>query len=58
MKGRSGIGSHKHGVSGHTGKSPKFRHGLKREAEKNERKKKKSINMYSSVTEALKGEGK
>jgi hypothetical protein len=35
QKGKSGIGSHKHGVSGRAGKSPKLRHALKREAEPN-----------------------
>ena len=32
--GRSGMGSHKHGVSGRSGKSPKMRQHMKREAEK------------------------
>jgi len=35
QKGKSGVGSHKHGVSGRAGKSPKLRHTLKREAERN-----------------------
>lgn len=33
VKGRGGIGSHKHGVSGTPGKSPALRHLLKIEAE-------------------------
>ncbi len=32
-KGQLGIGSHKHGTSGHPGKSPKMRYAMKREAE-------------------------
>lgn len=38
MKGNKGMGMHKHGTSGRTGKSPKFRQAMKREAEQNERK--------------------
>jgi len=38
MKGTKGFGMHKHGTSGRTGKSPKLRHAMKREAEQNERK--------------------
>ena len=41
--GRTGMGSHKHGISGHSGKSPKLRSYLKREAEKNYRVNRKRI---------------
>jgi hypothetical protein len=37
------MGSHKHGISGHSGKSPKLRSYLKREAEKNYRVNRKRI---------------
>ncbi len=37
-QGVKGIGMKKHGVSGKSGKSPKLRQYLKREAEKDERK--------------------
>lgn len=55
QQGRGGMGSHKHGTSGVPGKSPKLRHALKREAEKQERKKRKTIDWYATVAEALKG---
>jgi hypothetical protein len=53
VHGRGGMGSHKHGVSGRSGKSPSFRHQMKREAEKDERKdnKKKIRDPKSSVDE-------
>ena len=38
MKGHSGIGMRKHGRSGHSGKSPKLRLALRRDAEKDERR--------------------
>lgn len=41
--GRAGMGSHKHYVSGHATKSPRFRFLQKIEAEKNERKDTKRI---------------
>ncbi len=57
LKGNSGMGMHKHGVCGCHGKSnrksPRFLHWAKREAEKNERKRKPS-QMYDSVTDAFK----
>lgn len=53
QKNRGGMGSHKHGVSGHAGKSPKLRLAIKREAEKDERKPKKT-KTYPTVAEALK----
>jgi hypothetical protein len=34
---RSGMGSHKHGTSGRAPKSPKLKHAMKREAEKDVR---------------------
>jgi hypothetical protein len=49
------MGMHKHGICGcrkGPGKSPKLRHHLKREAEKNVRRRRKSI-MYSNVKEAF-----
>lgn len=55
QSGRSGMGSHKHGISGHATKSPKFRHQQKREAEANERKPRKT-KMYNSVKEAFEKE--
>ncbi len=52
VQGRNGMGSHKHGVSGRSGKSPAMRHHLKREAEKNERKDRtRIIDPKSSVQE-------
>jgi len=33
-QGRKGMGSHKHGISGHATKSPQLRHWMKTEAEK------------------------
>ena len=55
--GGSGMGSAKRGKTGWkngAGKSPKLRHHMKREAEKNERKPKKTTTkFYSSVSEAL-----
>ena len=38
VSGRGGMGSKKHGQSGHATKSPRFRFLQKIEAEKNERK--------------------
>ena len=42
-KGREAMGIRKHGKSGHSGKSPKLRHAMKRDAEQNERKAKKPL---------------
>jgi hypothetical protein len=36
QRGRGGMGSHKHGVSGHAGQSPRFRIGKKLAAERGE----------------------
>ncbi len=54
MKGNDGMGMKKHGRSGYCTKSPKMRHAMKREAEKNEKKAKPSTCKYLTVTEALK----
>ena len=55
--GKAGMGSAKHGKTGWkngAGKSPKLRHHMKREAEKDERKAKKTTTkFYSSVMEAF-----
>lgn len=52
-----GMGMHKHGVCGSHGKSnnksPKLRHYMRREAEKNERKRKAS-QLFASVADAFK----
>jgi hypothetical protein len=53
--GRGGMGSHKHGVSGNAGKSPRFRHLAKLEAERCEVKAKgKIIDPANSVGELFK----
>lgn len=52
QSGRKGIGSHKHGISGNSPKSPKFKMRMKLEAEKNERKR-KPAKMYNSMQELL-----
>jgi len=54
QQGRGGMGSHKHGVSGRPGKSPRLRHAMKRMAEADERKAQPSIrNPKNSVRELL-----
>lgn len=45
------LGMHRHGVSGVAGKSPKLRHWLKREAEKQERRRKNMTVWKQSVRE-------
>jgi hypothetical protein len=52
MKGNSGIGMRKHGRSGRSGKSPKLRLALRRDAEKDERRPKK-YPMVGSIAELL-----
>lgn len=48
--GRSGMGSHKHGISGRVGKSPKMRMWQRLEAQRTpSRKKKKPGRMFESV---------
>jgi hypothetical protein len=46
---RGGMGSHKHGVSGHTTKSPRMRLWERMEAEKQERKRRGIINPVTAV---------
>ncbi len=52
QQGRGGMGSHKHGISGRPGKSPRLRLWERMQAEKNERKRRKSP-MYPTVREAF-----
>ena len=52
MKGNSGMGMRKHGRSGRSGKSPKLRLAMRREAEKDERRLKK-YPMVGSIAELL-----
>ena len=62
QQGRGGMGSHKHGVSGHATQSPRLRLSKKLAAERGEydaaspRRPKRL--EFESVQEALKGEGK
>jgi hypothetical protein len=54
--GNSGMGMSKHGkhgVKNGSGKSPKMRHTMKREAEKQEKKAKPSTCKYKSVQDAM-----
>lgn len=54
IQGRGGMGSTKHGKSGHATKSPRLRFKMKMEAEKNERKSKSGIiDPKQSVSELL-----
>ena len=53
--GRGGMGSHKHGVSGHSGKSPKLRLAMKMAAEKNERRRRRGGDMFDTVDDAVRG---
>lgn len=53
MKGKSGMGSHKHGTSGVSGKSPRFRHLQQLELQRAEQPKKVKPEMYGSVEEAF-----
>ena len=52
MKGNSGIGMRKHRRSGRSGKSPKLRLALRRDAEKDERRAKK-YPMIGSIADLL-----
>jgi len=54
MKGTKGTGMKNHGRSGYCTNSPKMRHAMKREAEKDEKKEKPSTCKFSSVADALK----
>ena len=62
QQGRGGMGSHKHGVSGHATQSPRLRLSKKLAAERGEydagspRRRKRL--EFESVQEALKGERK
>ncbi|MGI9277250.1 MAG: hypothetical protein ACR2PT_20695 [Endozoicomonas sp.] len=51
--GRGGMGSHKHGVSGRSQKSPRLRHHMKLEAERDCRKARRSSCTYASINECL-----
>ena len=53
-RGNTGIGTSKHRKSGHVGKSPRFRHGMKRDAEDRSIKRKSRPLKYNSVADALK----
>ena len=53
QKGRNNMGSHKHGISGKAPKSPKLRHRMELEAQRNERKAKKSTCKHQSVFDLL-----
>lgn len=50
------MGSHKHGVSGHPGRSPRFKFMRQLEDNKNTNNKPKSKKRYNSVAEAIKNE--
>lgn len=55
QSGRGGMGSHKHGTSGHATKSPRARFLEKMEAERNERKSRSAIkNPARSVAQLFK----
>ncbi len=53
--GKKGMGSHKHGVSGTSGRSPRFKFMQKLEANRAEPKKKPKL-AYGSIADALKNE--
>lgn len=57
VAGRKGIGSHKHGVSGHSGLSPRERLRRKREAEKQEARRKHTP-TFGSIKELMNKERK
>ena len=62
QQGRGGMGSHKHGVSGHATQSPRLRLGKKLAAERDEHdtglpKRRKRLE-FETVQEALKAERK
>jgi hypothetical protein len=59
-QGRGGIGSHKHGVSGHPGHSPKLRMWLKLVAKQEEawrRRKFRHREFFGSVKELFRSSG-
>lgn len=51
---RSGMGSHKHGVSGPAAKSPRLRHAMKRAAESQQRPARASTCTHASIAELMK----
>ncbi len=53
QRGRGGMGPHKHGTSGHAPKSPRMRMHEKLEAERNERKKRKTSTVMVSSFRTL-----
>lgn len=54
IRGRGGMGIAKHRKSGHPGKSPKLRHGMRRDAEANDRPARRTTTEWAkSVREAL-----
>jgi hypothetical protein len=62
QQGRGGMGSHKHGVSGHASQSPRLRLMKKLSAERGEyegssARRAKRL-QFETVQEALRGEGK
>ena len=53
QKGRGGMGNHKHAVSGKAPKSPRLRHRMKMDAERDERNSKPSTCTASSIAELM-----
>jgi hypothetical protein len=52
---RGGMGTRKHGKSGHATKSPRLRHAMRLEAERNERKDRSQIKRpFDSVKDMFK----
>jgi hypothetical protein len=51
--GRGGIGAHKHGVSGHPGRSPRYKFMQGLEAERKQDKKPKANMHCQTVAEAM-----
>lgn len=58
QKGKTGMGSHKHGTSGHATKSPRLRMQEKMEAEKNIKKSKDDGEYFKSISEIKKAKRK
>ena len=59
QQGRGGMGSHKHGISGHTGQSPRLRLMKKLAAERGEYaispRRSRKLLRFETVREALQG---
>ncbi len=53
QQGRGGMGSHKHGVSGRAGKSPRLRLQMRMEAEKDGRRLRRRRLPYETLAELL-----